>query len=286
MFTEKNWSQARALIERIPVGVFMVDALGQVQALNLAASFFFSDAKNVFFDDEESVGYQLYDDGGMPLHVARRPLVIALLGETVIKQEIRLRNADGQEYVLMVDASPIYAPGENEIIGAIAIFQDITARRQAEDRVRASGERARMLASLSRAFAETGNDYPGILSIVARSVVEAAGEACLIRLVSEDGAYLRVVAACLPDGLASPVEMFASCPCPVDADLEGRVLQDHGPLLVQDPLHEAGLLSCMPQASQDWITSLPEASVFIGRCAPLAPVGHLKLWAQAVICWE
>lgn len=279
MSTQNTWSQAQALIERIPVGVLMVDKIGQVQAMNLAASMLFARAKNVLLDSPELAGYQLFDVNGDAMQLTQRPLALALRGETVENYEMLLRGEDGQEHFLLVDASPIYAPGEYEIAGAIAIFQDITTRRQAEDRVRASEERARMLASLSRAFAETGNDYPGILTIIAQRVAEAAGEACLIWLLTDDNSTLRVAAGSIPEQLGDPLALFADHSHPIDAEPDGRVLRAHGPVWVPNVLQDQAQAARLPQPFQEWLAGLPGAGLFV---APLRAAGRLlgtlSLW--------
>lgn len=285
MFTQHNWNQARALIEKIPVGVLMVDESGQIQGMNQAARFLFSNTINVLSDLPEKTGYRLYSPVGVPLQAEERPLVLALRGETVTNYEVLLRDQLGREYFLMVDASPIYPPppaGQRLIQGAIAIFQDITARRQGEEKVRASEERARLLASLSRAFAETGNEYPAILAVIARSVAQAAGEGCLIHLLSEEGAYLRMVAAHLLAGPADLLDWFAAFPCPVDAYPNGLVLNANQSMWIQDPGQDAELLARLPQAFQDWIAALPGPAVLI---APLRaagrPLGTICLWRSS-----
>jgi len=76
--------------------------------------------------------------------------------------------------------------------GLSVYFQDMTERRRAT-------ERLRVLAAASRSFAEATPDHEAILRTVAETVAEATGDACIVRLLSDDGLWLRPVAAHHPD---------------------------------------------------------------------------------------
>ncbi len=68
----------------------------------------------------------------------------------------------------------------------VATGLDVTEARRAEERLRA-------LADASRAFS-SGLDYRSVLDAVVRRLGELVGDGCLIRVVSEDGAWLEPVA--------------------------------------------------------------------------------------------
>ena len=76
--------------------------------------------------------------------------------------------------------------------GLSVYFQDTTERRRAT-------ERLRVLAAASRSFAEATPDHEAILRTVAETVAEETGDACTVRLLSDDGLWLRPVAAHHPD---------------------------------------------------------------------------------------
>ena len=76
--------------------------------------------------------------------------------------------------------------------GLSVYFHDATERRRATERLRA-------LAAASRSFAAATPDQETILRAVAEHVAEATGDACTVRLISEDGLRLWPVAAHHPD---------------------------------------------------------------------------------------
>jgi PAS domain S-box-containing protein len=61
------------------------------------------------------------------------------------------------------------------------------------------GERQRLLAEVSRAFAEATPDYEQLLRVVAERIALAIGDACTLWLLSEDRQWLRAVACHHPD---------------------------------------------------------------------------------------
>src|SRR5437660_11163855 len=61
------------------------------------------------------------------------------------------------------------------------------------------GARIRALAAVSHAFSEAVPDYEQLLRVVAERVAEATGDACTVRLLSEDGGWLNPVAGHHPD---------------------------------------------------------------------------------------
>jgi len=76
--------------------------------------------------------------------------------------------------------------------GLSVYFQDATEQQRAT-------ERLRVLAAASHSFAEAAPDHEAILRTVAETVAEETGDACTVRLLSDDGLWLRPVAAHHPD---------------------------------------------------------------------------------------
>ena len=74
----------------------------------------------------------------------------------------------------------------------IGTVLDITDHKRAEGR-------QRFLARASHSFSSLVTDYEALLRTVAEEVAEATGDACTIRLLSDDGDWLRPVAGHHPD---------------------------------------------------------------------------------------
>jgi signal transduction histidine kinase/DNA-binding response OmpR family regulator len=67
-------------------------------------------------------------------------------------------------------------------------------RQQAEQALHQQTVRLRILAEVSQAFAETILDFEAVLNTIVRRCAELLGDACAIRLLSEDGQWLNPVA--------------------------------------------------------------------------------------------
>ena len=74
----------------------------------------------------------------------------------------------------------------------IGTVLDITDRKRAEGR-------QRFMTQASHTFSGLVTDYEALLRTVAEEVAEATGDACTVRLLSEDGRWLRPVAGHHPD---------------------------------------------------------------------------------------
>ncbi|HEX5501230.1 MAG TPA: GAF domain-containing sensor histidine kinase [Thermomicrobiales bacterium] len=107
------------------------------------------------------------------------------------------------------------------------------ARRVAAE-TRGQAERLALLADASRAFAEAGPDLPAVLDRVARQVVAALGDTCVIRLLSADGRWLEPVAVYHPDPEAHAFgdAMLARAPERADEGLNGRVIRTGEPVFL------------------------------------------------------
>ena len=98
---------------------------------------------------------------------------------------------NGGRLEVSITASPV-RNSEGSVLGVCAIAHDITERKRAE-------ERQRFLAEASQVFSGLVTDYETLLQRIAKHAVEATGDACTVRLLSEDGRWLRPVAGHHPD---------------------------------------------------------------------------------------
>jgi hypothetical protein len=133
-----------------------------------------------------------------------------------------------------------------------------------------SESRARLLASLSRSFAETGNDFPAILETITQLVAGVAGDACVIRLTGEDGQnnsrvasyYVNPPSEVLLRSLVKQVsESFRKL-------FEESVAQNGEALVIADFMKRIDLVSQLPEAVADWLKEFPIHAVMICRCEP------------------
>jgi two-component system CheB/CheR fusion protein len=104
---ESERRKFQALLENLPVGVWMADASGQVIALNPEAE---------------------------RLHQGEVPLSRAIRGETVHQEEV-VWTRDTDRRIVLVNAAPI-RDDAGAIVGGVAVAEDITARKRVEEHLR------------------------------------------------------------------------------------------------------------------------------------------------------
>jgi PAS domain S-box-containing protein len=146
--------------------------------------------------------------------------------------------------------------------GLSVYFQDATERRWATDRLHA-------LAAASRSFAEAVPDYETLLSTVAERVAEATGDACTVRLLSEDGLWLTPVAAHHPD----PALKAA-----IWGVMQGKT--DRTDSGVWRPVVEEGRVVRMTVPSQDVPPDASEAQAEFIRRHPMSAIMGVPLVAR------
>ncbi|MDQ3225608.1 MAG: PAS domain S-box protein [Chloroflexota bacterium] len=100
--------------------------------------------------------------------------------------DFRFRRADGGEVLVRAGTSPV-RDGSGRVMGALGLFTDITARRQAENALRLLSEAGSALA--------TSLDYEETVQWVAWLAVPALADWCVVDLRDQDGAIRRVAIA-------------------------------------------------------------------------------------------
>lgn len=171
---EKEAEEARArtqgllesALEQMPVGVLVADATdGEIRFVNSAAREFLGEPRplaetELAFDDVTA-----FRPDGTAYRWEETPLARALRhGEQVRGQEMRLCRG-GRETWQLVDAGPIYGP-DGELTAAIAVMQDITARRQLEQaRARSDARLAGVMDTVPQALVFTELETGRILAV-------------------------------------------------------------------------------------------------------------------------
>jgi PAS domain S-box-containing protein len=99
--------------------------------------------------------------------------------------DFRFRRADGEELLVVAGTSPV-RDGSGQVVGALGLFTDVTARRRAEDALRLLDAAGRALAS--------SLDYEQTLQRVAWLAVPAVADWCIVDLI-DCGVARRVAVA-------------------------------------------------------------------------------------------
>lgn len=130
---EQEHGRTKIMLENLANGVVACDTEGRFTLFNqIARNFYDWTATNPSID-QISESHPIYlPDGQTRMNVEERPLYRALHGEQVKDAECVLLSEQGQPRHFLVNASPLINNLE-QIWGGIAVFADITERKQAEE---------------------------------------------------------------------------------------------------------------------------------------------------------
>ncbi len=124
----------RAFIDIIPAGIVIFDQEGKVVFSNNEASRIAGGGtiKNIYAHDG---GYTIHWPDGSLCTPDELPVIRALKSGCAVKNaELIMRFENGEERIVLVSSNPIMDEN-NTVEGAIAIFQDITARKNDEQKL-------------------------------------------------------------------------------------------------------------------------------------------------------
>jgi PAS domain S-box-containing protein len=163
------------ILQRMREGVIAVDVNGDF--------LLFNDAAGALHNAKPRIGSPLAEwytqhellmlDGKTPCPESERPLTQALRGVTLDNQELVLRSSGVKDRILRISTRPLYdALGER--VGGIAVFNDITASKNAEQAL-TSTNRALQMLSRSCIAINRIQDEAGLLAEVCRVAVEVGG---------------------------------------------------------------------------------------------------------------
>ncbi len=129
-----------AVIDNMPAGLFMIEApSGKPLLTNKLAEILLG--RGIAPDaGKDSLGevYQAFRHGtDQPYPTAEMPVAAALAGRRLAVRDMEVHRPDGTRVLLEVTGAPIFDE-QGRIMAGIVIFQDITARQQAEAAVRRS----------------------------------------------------------------------------------------------------------------------------------------------------
>jgi len=262
-----------ALIENLPIGVIWVDAAGAIKLLNSAARQILKGIVGANPYSWLDNNYELLQMDGTPLCAGEGLLASTLrLGRAERNRLVRIRvkGPVERDLFLKINSNPLRNAGGG-ITGAVATVEDASQQRAAEEAVRAARLRARLMASLSRAFRETGSNYPAILHSIAQTVAEAIGQICLIWLAGGDPLHLRLAGwhHVRSEVFEALTPLLEDETVRIDASLEGQVFQTRAAVLVDAPAVQSLAL-----AGEQWQHRLAQALVRSGMIAPLFSSDH------------
>jgi PAS domain S-box-containing protein len=234
---ESGRSLLEAVIDQLPGGIGIADAsTGRVILSNPRAREIFGSRERGRVAGVEDYGrFSATRADGEPLGAEDWPLARAVLhGVTITDELIHLHREDGSSAVLLVSATPVVDESGRPLV-AVTHFVDITEQQRERDEQQALAQRMRLIADVTRAFAEAGRDLDTVLDTIAHQVIAVLGDTCNIRLLTADGAWLYAAAIAHRDPAAEQIlREGTSQPQPADQGFSGQVLRSGEPLVLDD----------------------------------------------------
>ena len=139
---EAERARLEAVLQQMPSGVVIAEApSGRLVHGNEQVERIWRHPFRPTADIEEYLDqYQIFHPDGRPYQLEERPLVRSIrTGEVVTDEEIGFLRGDGTSGTMSVSSAPI-RDREGRIVAAVAIFNDITERKRAEEEIRRLNE--------------------------------------------------------------------------------------------------------------------------------------------------
>ena len=125
-------SRLQAVLDILPLGVFIVDANEQLVKANELVNKIWGDSSSSILDyNTPDRGW--WTDTGKAIRAEEWPMVRALTkGETSLEKMIDILRFDGTKLTILNSAAPVL-DAQGQIVGGVVVVQDITHQRQAEE---------------------------------------------------------------------------------------------------------------------------------------------------------
>ncbi|MGQ0644037.1 MAG: chemotaxis protein CheB [Elusimicrobiota bacterium] len=134
---ESQTAMLQAVLEQAADGVIVYDRRGNRTLVNAAARRLAGlDPDGRTLDLPPGDWGAVYYPDGRPMPADHWPVTRALRGEAAAGQQVRMLRPDGTAYDLLMGCAPI-RNAAGDVVGAVATFTDITARRRAEEKAAA-----------------------------------------------------------------------------------------------------------------------------------------------------
>lgn len=131
---KSNEQQSEILVQSISSGIIAVDNQNKITLINEAAS------KLTGWPETEAIGFdartilRLIKDvkSGTPIPENEHPINHVLKMHQQIQDNLQLVNRQNQKMIISLSISPVILPKSKEIVGAVAVFRDVSKEKEAE----------------------------------------------------------------------------------------------------------------------------------------------------------
>lgn len=175
--------QAEILLESITDGIIVTDTAGKINIINQSA------AKMAGWPVEEALGFDapvvlklLADEkSAAPVPAEEHPFTEALKRRERMQKTMMMLSRDNKKLYVSLAISPVIVPESNELVGAVAVFRDVTSEKREEERraefvSTASHEMRTPVAAIEGYLALALNDKVSTIDARAREYLEKAHE--------------------------------------------------------------------------------------------------------------
>lgn len=136
--SRKTSAMLQAVLDSAPAGVIVTDSAGRIViSSKTAQSVSGGRLTGEIYGSTE--GFTLCTSDGSPLSRDQLPLSRALKGDSLAGIELLLKRKDGTLFYILTNATPL-EDTDGAVLGAVVVFQDITALKEVEIALRESQE--------------------------------------------------------------------------------------------------------------------------------------------------
>ena len=119
------------IVEALPIGVVLMDTAGRVLLENQLTRDLFQRTDRPAPGLGGQLSGTLTRSDGSPYDLRRVPIARSLQGEEVRGELVRYTRADGRQFDLLTNSSPLRDPS-GDVVGAIAAYEDVTAMSEVQ----------------------------------------------------------------------------------------------------------------------------------------------------------
>jgi PAS domain S-box-containing protein len=190
-------AKLRAILSQLPVGVVIADVDGQIMTSNEAFRQIWGGVRNVGLEQYQE--YEAYFfETGQRLKSEDWALARAIQqGETSLNEVIRLNGFQGESKIILNSATPVRTE-TGEILGAIAVVQDITEQKRFEAELgmakdeaeRANRAKSEFLANMSHEIRSPMNSVMGYADLLTEPDLDPEERTMYAARIKASGSHL------------------------------------------------------------------------------------------------